>query len=339
MALSSPEDRQSQSRAASERLPILEARRKGQLERLRSLQSEVARIERELEEDLLEEERLKGDILDFDFDSSGQPSLALANANSHPDACTLEEKPQSEVVASEDPDPSAALLGDGPGRNRASSLQEAGLANRCVNAGDDRPDNASGRETGALTAIERSALVDPKPLDRDESTPNKENDVLSASPASLEDVEMEDAEDSNAIDGLGDDDELIQEILSMAKDGTSDLQDAQKDLLPQGQVAADVTSMSPGNLKRPMPTETSGPTAKRQATSFVPYETPLRQFRAFRFHPQFQESIAGGLRSLTYSNKIDVKRELCPDELAGHQCPRGSQCIFQHFGTMQAPGK
>ncbi|KZZ96113.1 Zinc finger, CCCH-type [Moelleriella libera RCEF 2490] len=341
MALSSPLDRQSQSRAASERLPILEARRKGQQERLRSLQSEVARIERELEEDLLEEERLKGDILDSDFDSSGQPSLALANANSHPDACTLEEKPQSEVVASEDPDPSAAFLGDGPSRNRASSLKETGLANRSVNAGDDRPDNASSRETRALTATEQSALVDPKPLDHDESTPNKETDVLSASPASLEDVEMEDAEDSNATDGLGDDDELIQEILSMAKDSTSDLQsdlqDAQKDLLPQGQVAADVTSMSPGNLKRPMPTETSGPTAKRQATSFVPYETPLRQFRAFRFHPQFQESIAGGLRSLTYSNKIDVKRELCPDELAGHQCPRGSQCIFQHFGTMQAP--
>uniref|UniRef100_A0A1Y1MTT8 C3H1-type domain-containing protein n=1 Tax=Photinus pyralis TaxID=7054 RepID=A0A1Y1MTT8_PHOPY len=40
---------------------------------------------------------------------------------------------------------------------------------------------------------------------------------------------------------------------------------------------------------------------------------------------------------MTYSNKIDVKKELCPDELAGQQCPRGSQCEFQHFETMQAP--
>lgn len=73
-------------------------------------------------------------------------------------------------------------------------------------------------------------------------------------------------------------------------------------------------------------------------TSFVPYESPLKMFRAYRFHPDFPNSVSGGLRSLTYSNEIDPKLPLCPDELAGVQCPRGADCIYQHFDKMLAPG-
>lgn len=61
---------------------------------------------------------------------------------------------------------------------------------------------------------------------------------------------------------------------------------------------------------------------------FVPYETPLQYFHAYRFHPEFSQTIGGGLRSLTYSNKIDVRKELCPDELDWRQCPRGSECDY-----------
>lgn len=49
-------------RAASEKLPILEAHRKEQLLKLQQLQSEVARVEKEIQESLQEEERLKGDV-------------------------------------------------------------------------------------------------------------------------------------------------------------------------------------------------------------------------------------------------------------------------------------
>lgn len=41
---------------------------------------------------------------------------------------------------------------------------------------------------------------------------------------------------------------------------------------------------------------------------------------------------------MTYSNTIDPKLPLCPDELAGNQCPRGSDCMYQHFDMMLAPG-
>lgn len=74
-------------------------------------------------------------------------------------------------------------------------------------------------------------------------------------------------------------------------------------------------------------------------TSFVPYDSPLRYFRAYRFHPQYSESVAGGLKSLTYSNRINPKTEMCPDELDGTDCPRGDACQFQHFKSIVAPGE
>lgn len=75
------------------------------------------------------------------------------------------------------------------------------------------------------------------------------------------------------------------------------------------------------------------------ATSFVPYDSPLRYFRAYRFHPRYSDDVAGGLKSLTYSNRIDPKREMCPDELDGTECPRGDACQFQHFNSIVAPGE
>ena len=72
--------------------------------------------------------------------------------------------------------------------------------------------------------------------------------------------------------------------------------------------------------------------------SYLAYDSPLRYFHSFRFHPDFSKVVAGGLRSITFSNKIDAKLPLCPDELAGNACPRGKNCHFQHFAEMNAPG-
>ncbi|KAK7743827.1 hypothetical protein SLS53_003846 [Cytospora paraplurivora] len=83
--------------------------------------------------------------------------------------------------------------------------------------------------------------------------------------------------------------------------------------------------------------EDAGNAAPTPQTSFVDYESPLRYFHAYRFHPAYNHSVAGGLKSLTYSNRIDPKREVCPDELDGQNCPRGSACQFQHFQNMTAP--
>ena len=54
----------SRSRAASDRLPIVEAHRKEQLLRLQALQSQVRRMEREIEESMREEEMLRKEAVD-----------------------------------------------------------------------------------------------------------------------------------------------------------------------------------------------------------------------------------------------------------------------------------
>lgn len=73
--------------------------------------------------------------------------------------------------------------------------------------------------------------------------------------------------------------------------------------------------------------------------TFAPYESPLRYYHSYRFHANYNDGVPGGLRSLTYSNRIDPNKEMCPDEWEGNDCPRGDACQFQHFQSIIAPGK
>ena len=77
--------------------------------------------------------------------------------------------------------------------------------------------------------------------------------------------------------------------------------------------------------------------APKSGSTLAPYESPLRYFHAYRFHPEYQNAVSGGLKSLTYSNRIDPEKELCPYELSGKQCP--ADCEFQHFGSIRPPGE
>ncbi|KFY70548.1 hypothetical protein V498_10321, partial [Pseudogymnoascus sp. VKM F-4517 (FW-2822)] len=70
---------------------------------------------------------------------------------------------------------------------------------------------------------------------------------------------------------------------------------------------------------------------------FTPYESPLKRFKAYRFHPEFTKQVPGGYKSLTYSNNIDDSKELCRFELAGGVCNDVS-CEFQHFRDIVLPG-
>ncbi|KFY60236.1 hypothetical protein V497_03766 [Pseudogymnoascus sp. VKM F-4516 (FW-969)] len=69
---------------------------------------------------------------------------------------------------------------------------------------------------------------------------------------------------------------------------------------------------------------------------FTPYESPLKRFKAYRFHPEFTKQVPGGYKSLTYSNNIDDSKELCRFELAGGVCNDVS-CEFQHFRDIVLP--
>ena len=70
---------------------------------------------------------------------------------------------------------------------------------------------------------------------------------------------------------------------------------------------------------------------------FMPYESPLKQFTSYRFHPEFVNEVPGGYRSLTYSNDIQPEVELCQYELSGGVC-NDESCKSQHFQKMMLPG-
>ncbi|KAJ5573957.1 uncharacterized protein N7459_008384, partial [Penicillium hispanicum] len=66
---------------------------------------------------------------------------------------------------------------------------------------------------------------------------------------------------------------------------------------------------------------------------FSSYVSPLRSFKAYRYHPNYAEDVPSGYRSLTYSHNIDSMKYFCPYESAGGVCNDRS-CEFQHFRDM-----
>jgi hypothetical protein len=70
---------------------------------------------------------------------------------------------------------------------------------------------------------------------------------------------------------------------------------------------------------------------------FVPYESPLRMFKSYRYHQKYSQDVTGGFLSLTFSHQIDPEQPLCPYESAGGSC-NDSECTNQHFRTMGITG-
>lgn len=81
------------------------------------------------------------------------------------------------------------------------------------------------------------------------------------------------------------------------------------------------------------PAKESDSAFEHRKTFYTPYESPLKNFRAYRFHPAFEKEVTGGYKSLTYSNKIKDDQEVCRYELAGGVC-NDAACEFQHFKDM-----
>ncbi|KAG9377237.1 zf-C3H1 domain containing protein [Pyrenophora tritici-repentis] len=63
---------------------------------------------------------------------------------------------------------------------------------------------------------------------------------------------------------------------------------------------------------------------------FTPYESPLRMFKSYRYHPSYAQDISGGFLSMTFSHQIDPEKPFCQYESAGGSC-NDPECPDQHF--------
>jgi hypothetical protein len=70
---------------------------------------------------------------------------------------------------------------------------------------------------------------------------------------------------------------------------------------------------------------------------FTPYDSPLKMFRAYRYHPNFLTDVAHGYSSLTFLNKADAMMPLCDYEAGGGIC-NDPLCRNQHFKDMVLSG-
>lgn len=407
------------SRAASARLPALEAHRSEQIRQLKHLQSEVARIEKEIQASLQEEERLREGVIESESDVESQDDSELEDLSGeswHPTRSTRPEpgfefvsefgsfrrlipglaEPHIGPQSTDSPlEHSIKTINQGLPTNEeqeghGSTSRENANVSTDARIHDEVVDVTGGQgideETGYMrhdSVADHTAASPEDALAPVDDTSAAEEDAQS-SEASLDpetDVAMEeDADSSSEEDNGGSLDGYeptvagveIPNAQSPAKSASwsppppgedAVLETSDTDLqgvsatspITQPISAADGGSASVSESGREVDllyneelTRTLTLRQVEQATevsdsgapksTFAPYETPLQYFRAYRFHPKFKDSIAGGLRSLTYSNKIDVRREVCPDQLAGAVCPRGNQCEFQHFENMNAPG-
>lgn len=76
--------------------------------------------------------------------------------------------------------------------------------------------------------------------------------------------------------------------------------------------------------------------SNRKLGHFTPYESPLKQFKSFRYHPQYLKEVSNGFRSLTYSHTINPDIPLCRYELDG-VCNDDS-CQNQHLRSIGLSG-
>ncbi|KAK3722943.1 hypothetical protein LTR37_002088 [Vermiconidia calcicola] len=80
-------------------------------------------------------------------------------------------------------------------------------------------------------------------------------------------------------------------------------------------------------------TELSNQKPAQSKPRYEPYESPLKGFKDFRWHPDYLKEVPGGFKSLTYNHNIDSVKPLCFFEAAGGKCnDRG--CQNQHFREM-----
>ncbi|KAM0614640.1 hypothetical protein ACHAQF_007670 [Verticillium nonalfalfae] len=337
-------DRLQRVRVLSQSLPGMQSRLQAKKSKLRLLQSQMARLEKEIEQEDAEK-RSAEDELDGlqELVASGEDEPPYS-----PDGARRVTAQESIVDDAE-----TAL-------QRTSTIADKGADKEDTDGGVELPslarDNDAGKTVELVTplALENFAGGQTDPAIAAQHTPALEvaaeapkkssPDTGVSSGASPVPV-TGDSHASNVDSPSGESDDTVaviddEDVLPLTGPGIGSQS-------PTGDVSTQPVQISVGideshpdeglnnNAREPRPARQDG--CSSSENGFSPYESPFQLFRNYRYHPDFQKMVAGGLRSLTYSNKIDPNLPVCPDQLDGRRCPKGSECEYQHFESMKLP--
>lgn len=382
-------ERRIRSRVASERLGLIEARHREQLLKLRALQSQIEKVEREIAESRAEEERLKQDIVASDADEephqgtvtpaplpgqfhqvydshdAGHEGLALQPVPGRLMTLPVEEAVPEQAsekqavdytasasgMVSSEPSPTAA--GNSPdvsgeqsnAASRSSDVSQAEAhADEDFGALETEETPATGPEANAeqAEAIEQDVdMTDANDMPDDTAEDDTDGYEPPDAGMSERDETQRDnqtpatAHGGHAVSTKDEDDgvavTLIHEQMSRCQPTHEAAIEREVDSTSSQPHLGASNSINKADVTQP-------PAAALGDSNYTPYQTPLQYFHSYRFHPRFSQCVAGGLRSLTYSNRIDAQKEVCPDQLGGQACPRGEKCQYQHFESMRAAG-
>lgn len=75
-------------------------------------------------------------------------------------------------------------------------------------------------------------------------------------------------------------------------------------------------------------------------SSFVPYDSILKGFRSYRFHPRYKQEIGKHVYKLTiYSRDYNVDCKMCVFESQSRGHCNDDECTSQHWRDLQMSGK
>ncbi|EJT70712.1 hypothetical protein GGTG_11735 [Gaeumannomyces tritici R3-111a-1] len=362
------------ARIASIQLPKIEATLLEKKTKLKLLEQKTNQLRLEIEREAAEKEKLAEELRLLDqaesaqpTSASGEPELAIPSVVTHEStAAPSQTGPRagedSLASTTEHTKDSQQIADDG--EDSTSSADDDAAATQSMDLDDEdasTPDSTS-------NPPEQTDQVPPVPVQTNtESSPASGTaaaDAVSLTPATEANVSPNPASQPPAPDEKtaseastpesGQVDESEPEQPSSAPSQTSRLPNELDAEVPQqDDDAAEVIVIEDGSPAPAMISDVAEPSSNEmeqaqelgngecpsrrndvQLTSFTPYESPLKNFRSYRFHPEYANNVQGGLKSLTYTNKINPNQELCPDEITRGRCD-DKTCRFQHFASMK----
>ena len=320
--------RRERSRVASEALPTVEASLRIKMSKLEVLRSQVAKLQKEVEDDTIRKQQLDDDLECSETESHAGPDDGTnGDAVNRPMEDAVAADTSRDVPTSYDNETASARDGDESGSDEGEvmeGVEENGASHSASKSAD------STRSSPANVSEAPPQGPAPTPPAEEDGP----DDIAAAVGALMEEVQLEGPEEAQPGSVISADpgsqpvdDTIMQETTSVSNN--SDAQQTKEHAAREVQIYSEVRHSFCSDTR-----QVSGPTK----TTFIPYDSPLRHFHAYRYHPDFKKTTQGGLRSMTYSNKIQANQALCMAELTEGQCTHRDSCGYQHFDSMGLAG-